>query len=46
MARKTQNREETPGPWFTVWATVAQAAEELRQRRAADAAEQSAPPAR
>jgi len=46
MPRETPRREEQPGPWFAVWAAVAQAAEELRQRRAAEGAEQTAPPAR
>lgn len=34
MPRETPHREEAPGPWYAVWAAVAQAAEELRQRRA------------
>ena len=46
MPRETPHREETPGLWFAVWAAVAQAAEELRQRRAAEADEQTAPPER
>jgi len=46
MPRETPYRGETPGPWYAVWAAVAQAAEELRQRRAAEAAEQMAPPER